>query len=126
MKIKGKKARVNNTKCLGGSISAPPPTYLSSLPRNYTKRERRGRVFYRGQSKRYNTAPGQTGTVKDGDHPFKSRIVVRRPKSTSKFNGAGRDRLAATGAQLRAADGGVREICFSFRAHFNFAVTKVC
>ena len=52
---------------------------------------RRGYVeeefFIEGQANAYNTAPGQTGTVKDSDHPFKSRIVVRRPKSTSKFNG---------------------------------------
>ncbi len=38
----------------------------------------------------------------------------------------GRDRLAATGAQLRAADGRVSKIFLFSCAHFNFAVKKVC
>ena len=51
--------------------------------RGYVEEE----FFIEGKANAYSTAPGQTGTVKDSDHPFKSRIVVRRPKSTSKFNG---------------------------------------
>ena len=43
--------------------------------------------FIEGKANAYNTPPGQTGSVKDTDHPFKTRIVVRRPKSASKFNG---------------------------------------
>lgn len=43
--------------------------------------------FIEGQANAYNTPPGQTGSVKDTGHPFKTRIVVRRPRSASKFNG---------------------------------------
>jgi hypothetical protein len=43
--------------------------------------------FIEGKANAYNTPPGQTSSVKDTDHPFKTRIVVRRPKSASKFNG---------------------------------------
>lgn len=31
--------------------------------------------------------PAQNATIQDGGHPFKTRIVVRRPASQSKFNG---------------------------------------
>jgi hypothetical protein len=40
-----------------------------------------------GQANSYNTPAGLTGSVKDSNHPFKIRIVVRRPKSDAKFNG---------------------------------------
>jgi hypothetical protein len=43
--------------------------------------------FIEGQANSYNTPAGLTGSVKDGNHPFKTRIVVRRPKSGAKFNG---------------------------------------
>jgi Alpha/beta hydrolase domain len=43
--------------------------------------------FIEGQANAYNTPRGQTGSVKDTGHPFKTRIVVRRPKSASRFNG---------------------------------------
>ena len=43
--------------------------------------------FIEGQANSYNTPAGLTGSVKDGNHPFKIRIVVRRPKSGAKFNG---------------------------------------
>jgi Alpha/beta hydrolase domain len=43
--------------------------------------------FIAGQANAYNTPPGQTGSVKDSGHPFKTRIVIRRPKSAAKFNG---------------------------------------
>ena len=43
--------------------------------------------FIGAQAVTYNTPPGQTGSVKDAGHPFKTRIVVRRPKSVSNFNG---------------------------------------
>ena len=39
--------------------------------------------FIEGQANAYNTPPGQTGSVKDTGHPFKTRIVVRRPRSAS-------------------------------------------
>ena len=44
--------------------------------------------FIEGQANTYNTPPGLTGSVKDSNHPFKIRIVVRRPKSATKFNGS--------------------------------------
>src|ERR1700674_643727 len=43
--------------------------------------------FIEGQADSYNTSPGLIGSVKDGNHPYKIRIVVRRPKSATKFNG---------------------------------------
>jgi hypothetical protein len=43
--------------------------------------------FIEGQANSYSTPAGLTGSVKDGNHPFKIRIVVRRPKSGAKFNG---------------------------------------
>lgn len=43
--------------------------------------------FIEGQANAYNTPAGLTGNVKDSNHPFKIRIVVRRPKSPAKFNG---------------------------------------
>jgi len=44
--------------------------------------------FIEGKASSYATPPGQTGSVKDANHPFKTRIVVRRPKSAAKFNGS--------------------------------------
>jgi Alpha/beta hydrolase domain len=43
--------------------------------------------FIEGKANAYNTVAGQTATAKDSDHAFKTRMVVRRPKSASKFNG---------------------------------------
>ena len=43
--------------------------------------------FVEGQTAAYNTPQGQTGSVKDTGHAFRTRIVVRRPMSASKFNG---------------------------------------
>ncbi len=43
--------------------------------------------FIEGQANSYNTPAGLNGSVKDSNHPFKTRIVVRRPKSGAKFNG---------------------------------------
>src|SRR5262245_1926175 len=46
--------------------------------------------FIEGTANRYNTpqgSPPQTGTLADVGHPYKTRIVVRRPTSKSKFNG---------------------------------------
>ena len=44
--------------------------------------------FIAGTANSYLTPAGQTGTVKESGHPFKTRIVVRRPKSAAKFNGS--------------------------------------
>ena len=43
--------------------------------------------FIEGTANSYVTPAGQVGTVKESGHPYKTRIVVRRPKSASKFNG---------------------------------------
>ena len=43
--------------------------------------------FIQGTADRYNTPPMATGTVAEGGHSFKTRIVVRRPASASRFNG---------------------------------------
>src|SRR5258708_29231141 len=51
--------------------------------RGYVEEE----FFIEGKANTYDTPPGRTGGTKDSDHPFKTRIVVRRPKSVSKFNG---------------------------------------
>src|SRR5215831_1524314 len=43
--------------------------------------------FIQGSANRYNTAPQQTGTIADSDHPYKTRVVVRRPADAKRFNG---------------------------------------
>ena len=43
--------------------------------------------FITGTANRYNTPPGERGSVIDVDHPYATRIVVRRPKQASRFNG---------------------------------------
>src|SRR5215467_2958079 len=43
--------------------------------------------FIRGMANRYTTSPQTTGTIADGDHPYKTRVVVRRPADAKRFNG---------------------------------------
>ena len=43
--------------------------------------------FIEGSASRYETPPMATGHVTDAGHPYKTRIVVRRPRSASRFNG---------------------------------------
>ena len=43
--------------------------------------------FIEGTANRYNTSGTATGTVLDGGHPYKTRIVVRRPADKANFNG---------------------------------------
>jgi Alpha/beta hydrolase domain len=43
--------------------------------------------FIEGTANQYKTTPETTGSVLDGGHPYKTRIVVRRPASAKKFNG---------------------------------------
>jgi hypothetical protein len=40
-----------------------------------------------GTANRYNTPPQATGTIIDGNHPYKTVITVRRPASARRFNG---------------------------------------
>jgi alpha/beta hydrolase family protein len=43
--------------------------------------------FLSGQANRYSTPAGQRGTVLDTNHAYTTRIVVRRPKIATRFNG---------------------------------------
>ncbi len=43
--------------------------------------------FIEGTANRYTTPDGATGTIIDGGHHYRTRIVVRRPISARKFNG---------------------------------------
>lgn len=43
--------------------------------------------FIEGTASRYSTPTGQTGSVISNSHPYKTRIVVRRPISKKRFNG---------------------------------------
>jgi hypothetical protein len=51
--------------------------------RGYVEQE----FFIDGTANRYETPAGETGKVIDGDHKYKTRVVVRRPASAAKFNG---------------------------------------
>ena len=52
--------------------------------RGYVEEE----FFIQGTASRYNTPPQATGTIIDGGHPYKTRLVVRRPADPKRFNGA--------------------------------------
>lgn len=43
--------------------------------------------FIEGTANRYNTPTGATGSVISSGHPYKTRIIVRRPLSDKRFNG---------------------------------------
>jgi hypothetical protein len=43
--------------------------------------------FLAGTANRYNTPAGERGSIIDVDHPYATRIVVRRPRQASRFNG---------------------------------------
>lgn len=43
--------------------------------------------FFEGTANRYNTPPLGTGTIIDSGHAYRTRMVVRRPVSPTKFNG---------------------------------------
>ncbi len=58
-------------------------TPIDLAGRGYVEEE----FFIEGTANTYNTPPGQTGSVKDTGHPYKTRIVIRRPKAASRFNG---------------------------------------
>ena len=51
--------------------------------RGYVEEE----FFIEGTANRYNMPAEATGSVIDIGHPYKTRIVVRRPTSARKFNG---------------------------------------
>jgi len=43
--------------------------------------------FINGTANRYTTSGTSTGTILDSNHPYRTRIVVRRPADAKKFNG---------------------------------------
>jgi hypothetical protein len=43
--------------------------------------------FIDGLANRYNTPALATGTIIDGNHPYRTRIIVRRPAAAEDFNG---------------------------------------
>ena len=43
--------------------------------------------FYSGTANRYETPEGATGKIVDGNHKYRTRLVVRRPTDPKKFNG---------------------------------------
>lgn len=51
--------------------------------RGYVEQE----FFISGTANRYETPDAATGKVLDGNHPFRTRLLVRRPASASRFNG---------------------------------------
>jgi hypothetical protein len=60
------------------------PTYLDLASKGYVEEE----FFIEGTANQYKIAnPESDATVQDSGHPYKTRIVVRRPTSAKKFNG---------------------------------------
>src|SRR4030095_4893601 len=51
--------------------------------RGYVEEE----FFIEGTANRYTTPQQATATVTDGNHPYKTRILVRRPADPKRFNG---------------------------------------
>jgi len=51
--------------------------------RGYVEQE----YFYSGSANRYETPEGATGKAIDGNHKYKTRLLVRRPVDAKKFNG---------------------------------------
>jgi hypothetical protein len=43
--------------------------------------------FYTGTANRYTTPPLTTATIQDSGHPYRTRMIVRRPADPAKFNG---------------------------------------
>ena len=44
--------------------------------------------FYEGTASQFDTPNGADGTLKDGGHKYRTRLIVRRPIDPKKFNGA--------------------------------------
>jgi len=86
--------------------SVPTPTVMGPIPVNaepgdpshdyvfFTPKEdlsaygyKEEEFFIEGFANRYETPPGATGSIISSGHPYKTRIVVRRPISAKRFNG---------------------------------------
>jgi hypothetical protein len=51
--------------------------------RGYVEQE----YFVSGTANRYETPDGATGKIVDGGHPYRTRLLVRRPADAARFNG---------------------------------------
>src|SRR5580704_15786359 len=89
---------VPTTSALGNAAHGYPfnATPMDLARQGYVEEE----FFISGVASRYNTPQMATGTVIDGGHPYKTRIVVRRPKSQSRFNGTAIVEWFQSGAHL--------------------------
>ena len=63
------------------SLDLGRPLDVTSL--GYVEEE----YFFSGTANVYSTPPLATGTIVSSGHPYKSRIIVRRPTSPAQFNG---------------------------------------
>jgi hypothetical protein len=69
-----------------GDPSHDYPFFATSVPlaeKGYIEEE----FFFEGTAVRYNTPAGATGTIIDTGHPYRTRMIVRRPMSPDGFNG---------------------------------------
>src|SRR5262249_37507193 len=66
---------------LATSLDLARPLDLASL--GYVEEE----YFFSGTANVYNTPTLTTATIVSSGHPYKSRIIVRRPTSPAQFNG---------------------------------------
>ena len=69
-----------------GDAARDYPFYASIVDlasKGYLEQE----YFIEGTANRYETPADATGKIIDGGHPYKTRIVVRRPKDAARFNG---------------------------------------
>lgn len=58
-------------------------TWIDLAKQGYVEEE----FFLSGEANRYSTPAGQRGSVLDGNHAYTTRIMVRRPKQATRFNG---------------------------------------
>src|SRR5262245_16393295 len=58
-------------------------TWVDLAKQGYVEEE----FFLSGEANRYSTPAGQRGSVLDGNHAYTTRIMVRRPKQATRFNG---------------------------------------
>jgi hypothetical protein len=69
-----------------GHASHDYPQYVAAIDYaslGYVEEE----YFFEGLANRYTTPPLATGTLSSSGHPYRSRLIVRRPMSPATFNG---------------------------------------
>ena len=90
----GLSATVPNPVVIGPIPATAPPgdpshdypffsTTVNLASHGYVEQE----FFFEGVANRYNTPELATGSVIDSGHPYRTRMVVRRPASARKFSG---------------------------------------